>query len=71
MAFFDKNNNLFGKVSSKFAKLHLLILFIFFPVKVLSLKVFKKILGRRMQRRIQNPVQHLGRDILQILVNDF
>ena len=43
----------------------------FFPAKVLSLKVFKKILGRRMQRRMQNPVEHLRWSILQILVNDF
>ena len=71
MGFFGKNNGLFAKVSPKFAKLHSLILPIFFLRKVLCLNVFKKILGRRMQRRIQNPVKHLRRSILQILVNDF
>ena len=43
----------------------------FFHEKVLSLKVFKKILGRRMQRHIQNPVEHLRWSILQILVSEF
>ena len=62
MGFFGKNNDLFAKVSPKFAKLHSLILPIFF---------LRKVLGRRMQRRIENPVKHLRRSILQILVNDF
>ena len=43
----------------------------FFHEKVLSLKVFKKILGRRMQRHIQNPVEHLRWSILRILVSEF
>ena len=51
MAFFGKNNSLFSKVSPKFAEIYSLILSIFFAAKVLSLKAFKKILGRRMHSR--------------------
>ena len=51
MAFAKKNNSLFSKVSPKFAEIYSSILSIFFPAKVLSLKVFKKILGRRMHSR--------------------
>ena len=65
MGFFGKNS-LFGKVSSKCAKFHSLILpiflnffIIFFFAKVISLKVLKKILGRRMQRCSQNLVEHV------------
>ena len=50
MAFFGKNNSLFSKVSPKFAEIYSLILSIFFAAKVLSLKVFKKILGRMHSR---------------------
>ena len=51
-----------------FAKIHSLISQ-FFPLKLPSLKVCKKFLGRKMQRRIQNPVEHARWKIAEIVNN--
>ena len=59
MTFFGKNNTRSATLHQTFAKIHSLILLFFSPAKLLSLKVCKEFLGRRMQRRIQNPVEHL------------
>ena len=52
-----------------FAKIHSLILLFFSPAKLPSLKVCEKFLGRRMQRRIQNPVEHVRWKIAEMVTN--
>ena len=59
MTFFGKDNSFFGEVSPNICKNSFLNFSNISPMKILSLKVHKKILGRRMQRRIQNPFEHL------------
>ena len=65
MTFFGKDNSLFDKVSPNICKNSFLNFPNIFPVKLPSLKVHKKFLGRRMQRRIQNPFEHLRWSFLQ------
>ena len=59
-----------GEVHLSFAKIHSLKLQIFFPPKLSSLKVYKKFLGRTIERRVQNPVKHLRWSFL-LAVNYF
>ena len=71
MPLLGKNNSLLGKVSPKTCQNSFCNSPIFFHAKLLPLKLCEKLLGRRIQRCIQNPVEHLRWSILHKSLKTF